>query len=230
MSGAIVRNVPRVGENRSRKNNRNVTGKIIPIGNDVRMIYLNITKPLDYVIPQFIIGRVEYQRIMKERREKTATRSGIAVEDGPKWINLNGEMILPWAFSVDFSEFVPSLLKRGFKLVGTEHGLSRDGESKKIWLTFVQEVDWKPPVEEYKSVKPLVMKWLEEEMLAPDRRMNVTVHLNPLKRPGAEAADPTAKSVSITIDRDGQVKELTGGLNLRLADNGLILAKGPARQ
>lgn len=230
MSDVKVRTLPKGKQVEPIKNSTKVSSEtVIPIGNDVAMVYLTLTRSLDEEFPDIIIGRKEYQRIMAERRKKTQEYIGTKKEDGPKWIPLPGDNVLKWTQWVDLSNLVPTLLARGFKLVGTEQGLAKDGRSRKVWITFVKDKYYRPPVAEFAVLKKKILDWLQEDMFAPDKRMNILIYVNPLKRSGEEKVDPAATSVVITTDREFVTENNVGGLNLRLGDEGLVLSKGPAQ-
>ncbi len=212
----------------------------IPIDPKVAMFYLNIKKPLDWEPPvaegeqeTWMIERGAYQAEMKKRRQGTvnylATKK--EKEQGQKEDReikyMAGELALPWVVEVDLSDFVGQLLARGFRLVGTERGFSKDGKNQMVWISFVDDRLYRPPVEEFANLKQTVLEWLQEDMFGPDKRMSVTIFVNPLLVTGKRVVDLNLACVAIAIDRDREIWKARGGLNLQFTDQGLVVDHGP---
>lgn len=214
----------------------------IPIEPKVAMFYLNIKKPLDWEPPvaegddeTWMIERGAYQAEMKKRRQGTinylATKKEKEQEqkeeEDREIKHLTGELALPWVVEVDLSDFVRQLLARGFRLVGTERGFSKDGKNQMVWISFVDDRLYRPPVEEFANLKQTVLEWLQDDMLASDKRMSVTIFVNPLLVTGKRVVDPNLACVAITTDRDHEIWKARGGLNLQFTERGLVIDHGP---
>jgi len=190
---------------------------IIPLGRDTAMVYLTIKKPFGWKPPEWMIDRGEYRRIMSER--------GLRDEEETGWVPLSGKMVLPWTYEVDMSRLVQCLIDNDFYIVSAETGIVNG--ARKVWIGFVVKKYYRDPdAVEFINIKRKVLDWMEKEMFNSDRRMNISIYINPMKR-RTGGVDEHASSVAFTVDRDHRRKTEAGGYHLLLNDS-IVIAKGPA--
>ncbi len=208
---------------------------IIKKSEAAEMYYLVINKPLDWQPPiaegeakTWMIDRQEYQQIMKERGLRSEN-------DDSRWMPVfgEGELVLPWVYRVDMSRFVDSLIDNEYYIVSCEtdlvkktktvRGKQQDVTERKVWIGFVAKRSYEEPkAEEFKNLKKRVLDWLEKDMFAHGKRVNVSIYANLMERL-KDGVRETAMQMAMTFDREIDVDPREKSPRLIVRENGLLL-------